>query len=428
MSAIIKTSDGQLHSVSKIVAKIDGEVHEMRTGWTKVNGVVVKIYDNNYIPPPPPPPPPPPEAVEYMAINFIGQVLISSDGITFTDSGKRVTAGESFLLYNPADDYYYYCEKKTSRANMQRTKDGVEWEVISGAPTFSIGAIAVGDGHIVVMEENGVKMAYSSDGENWTTKSVAVDVASKWGHFSFLPTFNIWVLQPETGAKFYRFNSLGATGISVPLSQASGPVKEVDGHIYATGNVSTSGLINGVRYYTAYSYLYKSEDGLSFTQDLRSTAANNVNIVSNGSVKVCSITQSRTLINAKVSDAWNTYAMPVSMDEGASSSNGPTYARFHLGFVNGVFVAVSGIGISIGTPTLTRAAYSDDGVSWTSSTTLPRVGAATKLINAGQNLYVISANNSRVQYTKDGMSWEDTSLTGTQNSGSLVIASKVGED
>lgn len=409
MSMHFIRSGRKSQTVSKLCTKIGARVVYIREAWTKINGVMTKVFDSGYVPPViPDPEPEQPTIADYLVVSYDGSIHYSADGLTFTRSSHLVNPGKHAVVFNPVDQYYYICDLEQSYANWVRTHDGITFEAITG-PETNIGAVCLANGYIVALENNSDRLHYAatSNPQSWTAKQI-LDLGgtvSQWESLIYCPIHERWIgqIKSATGG---TINYNGYIMFSSPTSEISALLLDFSrfGRIVEAGNkyYSMAAVYVGERPYGhTERYLMGSLDGIDWSIELelganitaQQTMPNDF-VASNGSVTVTTATTSNNGINVNVAGTWNLYQIPMTIN----STNYP------MAYINGVFV------IAKADTQTTAAAYSVNGTDWVASTMISNSGCVS-MVKAGRFAFFSSADGV-VQNTSDGQTWNNISTLG----------------
>ena len=409
MSMHFIRSGRKSQTVSKLCTKIGARVLYIREAWTKINGVMTKVFDSGYVPPViPDPEPEQPTIAGYLVVSYDGSIHYSADGLTFTRSSHLVNPGKHAVVFNPVDQYYYICDLEQSYANWVRTHDGITFEAVTG-PETNIGAVCLANGYIVALENNSNRLHYAatSNPQSWTAKQI-LDLGgtvSQWESLIYCPIHGRWIgqIKSATGG---TTNYNGYIMFSSPTSEISALLLDFSriGRIVEAGNkyYSMAGVYVGERPYGhTERYLMGSLDGIDWSIELelganvtaQQTMPNDF-VASNGSVTVTTATTSNNGINVNVAGTWNLYQIPMTIN----SMNYP------MAYINGVFV------IAKADAQTTAAAYSVNGTDWVASTMTSNSGCVS-MVKAGRFAFFSSADGV-VQNTSDGQTWNNISTLG----------------
>ena len=409
MSMHFIRSGRKSQTVSKLCTKIGARVVYIREAWTKINGIMTKVFDSGYVPPViPDPEPEQPTIAAYLVVSYDGSIHYSADGLSFTRSSHLVNPGKHAVVFNPVDQYYYICDLEQSYANWVRTHDGIAFEAITG-PETSIGAVCLANGYIVALENNSNRLHYAatSNPQSWTTKQI-LDLGgtvSQWESLIYCPIHGRWIgqIKSATGG---TTNYNGYIMFSSPTSEISALLLDFSrfGRIVEAGNkyYSMAAVYVGERPYGHVErYLMGSLDGIDWSIELElganTTAMQtmpNDFVASNSSVTVTTATTSNNGINVNVAGTWNLYQIPMTIN----SMNYP------MAYINGVFV------IAKADAQTTAAAYSVNGTDWVASTMTSNSGCVS-MVKAGRFAFFSSADGV-VQNTSDGQTWNNISTLG----------------
>ena len=409
MSMHFIRSGRKSQTVSKLCTKIGARVLYIREAWTKINGVMTKVFDSGYVPPViPDPEPEQPTIAGYLVVSYDGSIHYSADGLTFTRSSHLVNPGKHAVVFNPVDQYYYICDLEQSYANWVRTHDGITFEAVTG-PETNIGAVCLANGYIVALENNSNRLHYAatSNPQSWTAKQI-LDLGgtvSQWESLIYCPIHGRWIgqIKSATGG---TTNYNGYIMFSSPTSEISALLLDFSriGRIVEAGNkyYSMAGVYVGERPYGhTERYLMGSLDGIDWSIELelganvtaQQTMPNDF-VASNGSVTVTTATTSNNGINVNVAGTWNLYQIPMTIN----SMNYP------MAYINGAFV------IAKADAQTTAAAYSVNGTDWVASTMTSNSGCVS-MVKAGRFAFFSSADGV-VQNTSDGQTWNNISTLG----------------
>lgn len=409
MSMHFIRSGRKSQTVSKLCTKIGARVVYIKEAWTKINGVMTKVFDSGYVPPViPDPEPEQPTIAGYLVVSYDGSIHYSADGLSFTRSSHLVNPGKHAVVFNPDDQYYYICDLEQSYANWVRTHDGITFEAVTG-PETTIGAVCLANGYIVALENNSNKLHYAatSNPQSWTTKQI-LDLGgtvSQWESLIYCPIHGRWIgqIKSATGG---TINYNGYIMFSSPTSEISALLLDFSrfGRIVEAGSkyYSMAAVYVGERPYGhTERYLMGSLDGIDWSIELelganitaQQTMPNDF-VASNGSVTVTTATTSNNGINVNVAGTWNLYQIPMTIN----SMNYP------MAYINGVFV------IAKADAQTTAAAYSVNGTDWVASTMTSNSGCVS-MVKAGRFAFFSSADGV-VQNTSDGQTWNNISTLG----------------
>lgn len=421
MSMHFIRSGRKSQTVSKLCTKVGARVVYIREAWTKINGVMTKVFDSGYVPPViPDPEPEQPTIAGYLVVSYDGSIHYSADGLTFTRSSHLVNPGKHAVVYNPDDQYFYICDLEQTRANWVRTHDGIDFEAITG-PETNIGAVCLANGFIVALENNSDKLHYAptSNSQSWTAKQIMDlnSVVNQWESLIYCPVHGRWIGQIKSVTSG-QMNYNGYIMFSAPTSEISallldftryGRIVEAGNKYYSMASVYVGERPNGY----IERYLMGSTDGLDWDVELdlgqnvtaTQTAPNDF-VASNGAVTVTTATTSNNGINVNVAGVWSLYQIPMSI----GSMNYP------MAYINGVFVIAKADSQS------TAGAYSVNGTDWMASTMISNSGCVS-MIKAGRFAFFSSADGV-VQNTSDGQTWNNIStLGGLYQPANVAIAS-----
>lgn len=240
---------------------------------------------------------------------------------------------------------------------------------------------------------------YSTDGKNWTKSSAEVSgvqcvrnangiwVASDEFGTYYSTDGKTWTRCEGAGALFHTI--INANGIWVASSWASGLYYSADGKAWTQSNVTdpTQCLCNGngVWYAGVGEYVYRSEDGVSWTRHQHFPVVQNLHYA-NGIVLLCG--------------EHGLYYL-----DQESELFQPCEAEM-IGYLctynaNGVWVAAAGVG---------SLYYSFDGISWVLSNIVSEGFWTSSIYNA--NGVWVACTSSGLYYSYDGMTWSQSNVAG----------------
>lgn len=421
MSMHFIRSGRKSQTVSKLCTKIGARTLYIKEAWTKINGVMTKVFDSGYVTPEIPDPEPElPTIAGYLVVSYDGSIHYSADGLTFTRSSHLVNPGEHAVVYNPTDQYFYICDLNQTNANWVRTHDGITFEAITG-PETNIGAVCLANGYIVALANNSDMLYYASvsNPQQWTAKQI-MDLGgavTAWESLIYCPVHGKWIGQIKS-ATAGTINYNGYIMFSSPTSEISallldfnrfGRIVEAGSKYYSMASVYVGTRPNGY----VNRYLMGSTDGIDWSIELdlgqnvtAQQSAPNDFVAFNGAVTVTTATTSNNAVNVNVAGTWNLYQIPMSIN----SMNYP------MAYINGAFVIAKADSQS------TAGAYSTNGTDWVASTMISNSGCVA-MIKAGNYAFFASADGV-MQNTSNGQTWNNIStLAGLYQPDKVAIAS-----
>lgn len=303
------------------------------------------------------------------AMSLTGAEALSLDRVATNDAGRGVPAYQVNLDYQKN----YTVQPAGSLAGSVPNISAAAWIPSTFPVSGNWYDIAYGNGQYVavLLTAEGNNLAVSSDGKAWRMLSAAQNGSTVWTTVSYINGKFI-LTAPGAGKVAYSTNLTTWTVSTLP----------------STGYWSRISYGNGVYVVTSTDKCATSTDLLTWTS--RTIPAGEWASTAFGNGRFVTVSINSNALWSYDGVVWNTVVTPM-------------YTNL-VSFVSGVFVTLS-------TGTTNTVYYSNDGVSWL-TTTLPIAGKAWPSITVGNGAFVLfspSDGVNRLLVSTDGKNWVESS-------------------